>query len=260
MRIKLTLYSPEKGQLIPINYQYALSSFIYRTIERSDNGYSRWLHEHGFASGNKKFKFFTFSLLNIPQREIIGDRIKILCDRIELTISMLSEKSIEHFIIGMFENQEANIRDSRFKVKFIEQVPQPKFSERMRFKTLSPIVLSRKNEQGEEYLGPDDPEYFEYLKRNLEEKYIAHCLATNTPVGQTFLSVGDEPQVSGFKLLNGRRSKLITIKEGRPDQTRVRGFDFSFELEADPEFMRLGYECGFGKLNSLGFGCVGVLR
>lgn len=251
MRVKLTLCSPKKGQLIPINYQYALSSFIYRTIERSDNEYSRWLHEKGFASGNKKFKFFTFSMLNIPQREISGSSIKVLSDEMSLTVSMLSEKSIEHFIIGMFENQEAKLYDSSFKVKFIEQIPEPKYNERMCFKTLSPVILSRKNGLGEEYLSPDDPEYFTYLKRNLEEKYIARCLEAGEAVKE--LSIND------FKVSDRKRSKLITIKEGRPDQTRVRGFDFSFELQADPEFMRLGYECGFGKLNSLGFGCVTTL-
>jgi CRISPR-associated endoribonuclease Cas6 len=264
MRLKLTLIQKNPGQFIPINYNYPVSSFIYRTIERSNSQYSRWLHESGFMSGNKKFKFFTFSMLNIPKREINGNTIKVLSDEVELTVSMSSEKSIEHFIIGMFENQEMKIYGSGFSVKFIEALPEPEYKPRMKFKTISPVVLSKKSMSPlpgevpeaawvETYLNPADTDYFEYFKRNLEEKYIAYYLSRNTPVGQTFLSVTD------FRILNGTKSKLITIKEGRADQTKVRGWLYSFELEADPEFMRLGYQCGFGKLNSLGFGCAEVI-
>ena len=32
------------------------------------------------------------------------------------------------------------------------------------------------------------------------------------------------------------------------------------ELEGQPELLRLGYEGGFGRLNSQGFGCVEVLK
>ena len=68
MRFKITL-TPDYilfGNEIPMNYQYELSSFIYRTLARSDSGYSAWLHENGFITGTKRFKLFSFSNLLIP--------------------------------------------------------------------------------------------------------------------------------------------------------------------------------------------------
>jgi CRISPR-associated endoribonuclease Cas6 len=36
------------GNAIPINYQYELSSWIYKVIERADAQYSDFLHNKGF--------------------------------------------------------------------------------------------------------------------------------------------------------------------------------------------------------------------
>ncbi len=273
MRLKLTFTQKQSGQFIPLNYNYHISTFIYKTISSSSNEYSKWLHDSGFASGYKKFKFFTFSMLNIPKREITGNRIKILSDQVELTVSMLSEKSVENFVIGMFENQEMRIYDGKteaeFSVKTIEALPDPDYRQVMKFKTLSPVMLSKKTlyngKDSEYYLNPSDADYLEYFKRNLEEKYIAYLLSChsreggNPVMGGLYAEAGAEPQITDFKILNGTKSKLLTIKEGRADETKVRGYIYSFELHAAPEFMHLGYQTGFGKLNSLGFGCTEVI-
>lgn len=52
--------------------------------------------------------------------------------------------------------------------------------------------------------------------------------------------------------------KLVAIKEGRPDETLVKGTLSPFRLEAPPELQEIGYECGFGEKNSQGFGMVKV--
>lgn len=247
-----------KNQLIPINYQYHLSSFVYRTIEASDSEYSKWLHEKGFESGKKKFKLFTFSSLRIPKYRLNGSTMEIQSDKMDLIVSMLSDKTIEHFIIGMFENQRMkiydNVTEAEFYITTVESLPLPEFKECMRFKTLSPIIISKriehKGKESEYYMNPDDEDYFEYLKRNIKEKYIAYCLQSNTKI--------NDYKLENFKLLNKYRSKLITIKEGMEDETQVRAYNYNFEISGDPEFLKFAYTTGFGKMNSLGFGCVEV--
>jgi len=122
MRLKLILKQHRPHQLIPINYQYLISSFIYRTIENSDNEYSKWLHESGFMSGNKKFKLFTFSKLNIKDcsnENLHGNvYIKVKSEKMELIVSMLAEKTVENFIIGLFENQMMKIYDKNLESQF----------------------------------------------------------------------------------------------------------------------------------------------
>jgi len=53
---------------------------------------------------------------------------------------------------------------------------------------------------------------------------------------------------------------LVKVKEGRPDQTNVKGFLAPFTLSGSVELMRTAWEAGLGDKCSMGFGCVGVVE
>jgi CRISPR-associated endoribonuclease Cas6 len=59
--IRLTPIAAEN--IIPINYQYPLSSALYRIIAKGDAKNAEFLHGTGYGKG---FKFFTFSQINCP--------------------------------------------------------------------------------------------------------------------------------------------------------------------------------------------------
>lgn len=199
----------------------------------------------------------------IPKREIIGNRLKIISDKFEWLISIPAKKTLEHFVIGMFENQTMKIYDKQseaiFYINTIEAIPEPKFRTRAFFKTLSPVVLSkwdvRNGKETEKYLDPSDPDYFNFFKRNLLEKYITYTKYFYNE----FIPVTDT-SISNLKILTEVKSKLITIKEGLKDETKVKAYMYGFELEAESDLLRFVYEAGVGKLNSLGFGFVRIGR
>ena len=58
-----------------------------------------------------------------------------------------------------------------------------------------------------------------------------------------------------FKLLSAPKQKLVTIKPYTDNETKVRGFVYSFRLKAPVALQELGYYAGFGEKNSMGFGC-----
>ncbi len=58
--------------------------------------------------------------------------------------------------------------------------------------------------------------------------------------------------------MNGKIQKLITLKEGQSDETKIKGTLAPFRLKAPRELIEVGYECGFGEKNSQGFGMVKV--
>jgi CRISPR-associated endoribonuclease Cas6 len=62
MRLQLTLQHPP-NQVLPVNYQYLISSWIYRTLGNADAAFAQQLHEQGYDFGGKKYKLFTFSNL-----------------------------------------------------------------------------------------------------------------------------------------------------------------------------------------------------
>lgn len=61
MRFKLTLQTLHKPALLPFNYQYPLSSAIYKIIRSADKDFAAFLYNKGYGEGYKSFKLFTFS-------------------------------------------------------------------------------------------------------------------------------------------------------------------------------------------------------
>lgn len=257
MRFKLTLYVTGRNKILPLNYQYELSSAIYRIISAADKEFCDFLHNKGYAEGHKQFRLFTFSPLNIFPYKIYQkeERIEILSDKTEMFVSFFVDKAAETFIKGLFQNQVFEIGDKistvRFEVAFIEAVPMPLFGEAVEYECLSPIVVSWKSETDRyaQYLSPTHPNYEKAFVNNLISKYRAMQISLHD-------GLVPEENISNFKfeLLSEPRKKGITIKKYTPEETKVIGYVFRFRLTAPAELQELGYCAGFGEKNGIGFG------
>lgn len=267
MRFQLYL-KPVKGSLLPINYNYLLSSWVYRKLDEGDAGFAAWLHSEGLRLEGKRFKGFTFSSLYINECRLMGDRLKILAGPVKVQLSFILPPAAENFIMGLFKGAMMELGDWDSKVTFriteVRRMFEPVFSEEMHFKTLSPVFVSRP-EVGQEgkikaqFLSPEDPDFSRILHRNLVNK----AAALFTGPGEWWREVLCEADMGkgfDFCLRSKPKSKLLTIKEGRRDECQLRGFQFRFSVTASPGLQRLGYYHGFGSKNSLGFGCVAIER
>ncbi|MDR3217962.1 MAG: CRISPR-associated endoribonuclease Cas6 [Dysgonamonadaceae bacterium] len=258
MRFKLTLLTDKKafGNQLPLNYQYELSAFVYRSIAQADRDYALWLHENGFRLEGKPFKLFTFSNLLITQYKIDknSDRIRIESDRVEWLVSFLPETATEKFVHGLFSEQVFQIGDKKSVVQFriaqIEVLPMPTFEPEMRFRTLSPASISYRKEEERypDYISPEHPEAAGIVLNNLLNKY------------HTFYGKPYERKIDfTFQPTNKPRTKLIKIKSGMPEETFIRGYLFEFKMRADVELMRVMYASGIGEKGSQGFGMVEIM-
>lgn len=267
MRLKLTLTVDRRFNILPINYQYLISSWIYQTIHAGNSDFSRWLHRQGYSYENKRFKLFTFSKLFIqPKWKQEEDRLQILSGKAALQLSFYVDKAVEHFIIGLFQNLHFSLGDrrseARFQVLTIERLPDPAFGNGAVLDCLSPLCLSRSNqERGQpEYLAPDYPDYPQYFFDNLLYKYLAAGQSSPPAGGAGEGGIDSLRERAGaqhpltLEILSEPRSSLITMKADKPQETRVRGYSFRFKITAPPELIGFGYHAGFVEKNSLGFG------
>ncbi|MGI8636923.1 MAG: hypothetical protein ACR2KZ_16135, partial [Segetibacter sp.] len=85
MRLKLTLQTLQRPALLPFNYQYPLSSAIYKIIQSADAVFAAFLHDKGYGEGNKNFKLFTFSDIKTPFVKS-GDRMLLQTSEAELIV------------------------------------------------------------------------------------------------------------------------------------------------------------------------------
>jgi CRISPR-associated endoribonuclease Cas6 len=247
--INLSVDSVCFGNILPVNYQYELSSYIYRTLTRSNYTYSEWLHQNGFVANSKQFRLFSFSNLLLPNFKIVADRLSINSLKCGLIISFLPEKNTHEFVRGLFKDQQFSIGDQQSKVAFvvseIEMLAEPDFTVDHQFVTLSPVCITRKETKSNRiiYEMPESDYAKKALLMNLKNKYAA------------FYEKGfDSNEQFDLKLLSNPHSKLIGIKTNTAQQTRVKGYHFNFALQADPAILHTMYHAGLGEKNAIGFG------
>ena len=255
MILHLTFENPQVS-IIPLNYQYYIGSWIYKVLEAGDSEFAKFLHTKGYqGNDSRKFKLFTFSMLEIPKKTILKAdfQLRIESPTFSLKVHFLLAEALQPFVIGLLKNQELVIRSQTYKVQQVESLPVSITQESIQVHTLSPVVISKKRGDGsEEYLSPEHPEYETLFFHNLMGKYLS--------TGQTVPAEWEQAP-SIFYLLNPDKvkSKLVTIKAGHASETRVKGYLFDFELHAPAKLMETGLLAGFGKENSWGFACGEVM-
>lgn len=77
MQFRINLRSLDPNPVLPVNYQYELSAWIYKVIQNADADYAAFLHRHGHPAGRKSFKLFCFSQLQVSQYRVEGDRLLV---------------------------------------------------------------------------------------------------------------------------------------------------------------------------------------
>lgn len=262
MRINITAET-EQPAYFPFNYQYILQSTIYALIRESSYEHSRFLHEKGYVRDgiNKFFKLFTFSKLKFTPKRQTSQGFEGV-HKIDFVFSTSVEKSLRHMILGIFSDRKMTLRLKGRSVTFVvvnvDVQEDLEFSNQAKFICLSPIAVSTmiRNEKGRlvphflNYLVPSEREHFiENLKQNLINKY--ETLYDRPYINQAHpFRFQFDPLYIAKK--NGRISKLIEFKS----QVMVKAMESPFIVEADPELIKIGYECGWGEKNSAGFGCV----
>lgn len=259
MRVKFTFLPLSRKAALPINYNYFLTSLIYKFIGNSSQDYSSFLHDEGYRLGESKkgFKLFTFSTLKGEKYRADHGEIVFQDGHVRWEISSPVNDFIQHLIEGSFaEGQEIVIGPDgcgvRFLVERVETLPRPEFKGTMRFTCLSPITVSQSISTPTglkcHYLRPWEDGFSEAIMNNLTKKYR--------------LVSGTDIEGSGFRIKidneymnkrSGKITKKISFKG-----TDIIGFMSPFDVIGNPEIIKIGYEAGFGEKGSMGFGMVKV--
>lgn len=251
--------------VIPINYNYPISAWIYRLLSDASPEYAAFLHNQGYIGADGKTrKLFTFSRLHIrPPARRLGDRL--IVDSIHEITLMLSSPMIQDFIqnivIGLFKDQVLELgNDAKLAVQSVEVCPMPVLSSPLKCKSLSPIVVStpieRNGKLGKHYLRPDEQNLSEAIQNSLVKKHQTAHRASPDDTAFKF-----EPDWDYIKRRGGpeKTMTLVRLKEGHRDYTGVKGFLIPFTLTGSIELMRTAWECGIGDQTSMGFGCIDVI-
>ncbi len=270
MRFQLYLRPLRDQQSLLFNYQYPLQSWLYGLLHRADENYADFLHQTGYAvaNGNKTFKHFTFSALQIPRTEKVkpGDTALVLrCAMISLVVSFYVDEAAEKFIGGLFQDQRLSLFNQQhqadFVVERVETLPdriEGKGTHPLHLQTLSPLIVSEKENGLDQYLAPTDEPFARLLALNLVDKYRS-IFPDKLPEMDAHLA----ERLVKFKLVSDPskiKTRKMKVKENKGAETKVVGYhNFQFELTAPVEMLEVGYFGGLGRYNAMGCGCVEVV-
>jgi len=254
MRFKLTLNRTTRQRMLPMDYQYYISAWIYKVLKQADADFATFLHEKGYGkSETKLYKMFCFSRLDFGKPRLWKEKklFEISAQEISLQISFDVNDIASNFIKGLFMSQEFYLGDKfngiDFKVSGVEALPEPEFSETMHYRLTTPWVVSNKgeNDRYPQYLSPNDEQFIPLAIKHIAEKYKSTRSTDTDFASEIKLKISDDFKRAGF-----------VIKPGAREQSRIIGNLCEVTLTAPVEVQRMVWNAGFCEKSSSGFGWV----
>jgi len=243
MRLEVILFN-EGIKSIPLNYQYYLTSAIYKALGESDKEIAEKIHDEGF--GDKKgFKFFTYSFLK-------GDIFKVKDNDLYMEEGIFKWfiSSPIHTLIKMIsesfsKNGFVEIKHDTFKIESLSFKGNPSFKKEEKFICNSPIVVTKQDPNGRvEYLVSVDDEFNVRINNNLARKYE--------------ILFGEKYEGDGVKVISDKKypiTKLIKFKN-----IKIKGIYDNLKIVGDTDLIHIAYDTGLGEKNSMGFGMIEKIR
>lgn len=231
----------ERG-LLSWDYLNYLQGLVYLALAGYNPELAQRVHDDGFTGGGKRFRLFTFSLLYPRLRPKVYRAGLEISGEVRWWFSSPVLGVVEALAGGLLGLGEVRVGPLRASLLRIGVEPLPEFGTEAVFTTLSPLVVSTgegTDEAGRfrrRFLGPEEPEFFRVLGRNLGRKAEA-CE----------LSVGEGPVE--FEVVGRFKSRLFTSHG-----VKVRGWQLTLRMRGPGPLLRLAYEAGLGERTAQGFG------
>ena len=240
-------FSSKNNIILPIHHNHILQGFIYNSF--ADETFADFLHEEGYKWKKRNFKLFTFSRLNGKLDMDKENEIIIFKSPVTLTISSIKKKIIEDLITNIIKSEK--LRLGRQEI-FLEEVKMEdhSFEEKAAYiiNFLSPVTAYKtevvNGKKKTHYFKPWDEEFQEQLENNLKKKYE--------------IVEGEKINKNNFKIsprFSKQKDFTILLFRGFV----IKGWTGHFLIRGNPELLKMGYDCGLGAKNSMGFGCFEIV-
>jgi len=200
---------------------------------------------------SQSYKFFTFSRINLHKFEITESGLLSRNGKIDFLISSPDDYLIKSLVEGFLNDLTVNFNGEKLIIQKVELLPVPEIKDKIRVKTLSPIISRTKKEINGETkiwdLAPGD-HFFKNLETNLINKYLQFNEIESI-----------DKKVKIYSEMRYVKSKRITLEKNEK-QTHHRAYLMDLILEGDSDLLKFAYDAGLGEKSALGFGMVKVIN
>lgn len=240
MQLRIVHKVPD-GLELPLNYHHILQAVIYSNLGNS-YGYSHFVHDVGFQSGNREFRMFTFSLLH-GKYQIVGRNIRF---QDEISFEVRSPEIF--FIRQLADNIMRNgitYRKQHFDNVRVYIMDNTVEEEELYIKMRTPVTvyLTDPVSKKTHFLHPLEEGFSELVFRNFLRKYEA-CYGI-TPEDRIWLHPAHITE----------KDKFVTNYKG----FYISGWYGEYYLAGERKYLDFLYQAGLGSKNSQGFGMFDII-
>lgn len=229
VRFNLKLDSPG---LLPFDYHYFLSSFLYKEIEKVDPALFDKIHNNQLKIDGKPFKPFVFSSPFFENKTLVKTHGFLVEGLGSLYVGTGDEK-----LLSIFKNIKNDIRIGNTLIK-IERAKLFKTRQNNRFQTLSPVTVSTIIDGERTMAHPEHPQFMDGIKKNLKKKYKY--------LHNEILSDED----FDIKLLHTDKKGYLNKYKDR----YVKSYRCQFDISGSKKLNDTITSLGLGHFNSMGYG------
>lgn len=225
---------------LPLSYHHVLQGFIYDLLSGTPD-YSEFLHSTGYDSLDRKYKMFTYSLIN--GKYAIRDKRIIFSTHISFEISSADVGFIKSILAVLSRKKQFKMYGQELILSRFETSQSRVLTSQTTIRTLSPITIHKTTEENgikkTLYLSPWDERFSIMLNDNFQRKYLS---LYGSPA-DTNISV--EP------LKVSERDKYVTTFK---EHTLITAWKGIYQLKGSPQAINFLFDTGLGDRNSQGFG------
>ncbi len=264
MRLLLKLKALKEKEFT-YNYNYPLAGEIFKLFQINTPEFMEYLQSKDVNLPGKTFNFFSF---NLSFENVYNRSKKLYLRSNNATLYLTFPSVLDDYIKGHLDhliNRHItvlkNYPNAILYIKNYFVIPDFPLSDETMFKPISPLVMSiKKKIKGNvqsTYLTfkNDASEINKNITNNLQFKYkLLHNKEINEPVRFEW----DNNYIGDMLQQNKRLAAKFNIDYGTK-KINIVGNLAPFKIKGNPELIKVGYECGFGEMNSLGFGMVEII-
>ena len=244
MRFRIEIENEDGNIFVPFNYNHLIDSVIYQIIQK--------VNPDSKIHSSKLFKYFTFSQIYFSKFKMTNKGFIALDGKISLFVSSPNNDLLKEILQGFLSEKEIEIEGNKLSISDIKMMDEPTFTNKVEFKTLSPIIVNSHKEIDGQIkrwdLSPSDENFFPFIERNLVKKYNMFY-DTNL----------DKDSIKVYSILKNLKRKRISMKKGDSMHFHVC-YMMDIILEGDSNLIKFAYDCGLSNNNSMGFGMLKFVK
>lgn len=229
---------------LPLSYHHILQGFIYCLLSSTPE-YSTFIHESGFDATTRKYKLFTFSL--IQGRYKIKEKLIVFDSPISFEIRSVDPNFSQSILERLSKQSKYVLNGQEIYLTRYEKSQANILSSQVRIKTCSPITIHRTlEEEGNKktiYLSPLHEHFNSMINENFHRKY------------RSYYGVSPDTDISITPYRISARDRYITSFKG----ILITAWKGIYNLEGSSNAINFLYDTGIGDRNSQGFGAFELL-